>query len=108
VALLDLVHDRLPLVAEREAEELFEAIGDARQSGMNDDRPQPCGEPIAQHCADVLPVRDRGNARAAELEHDPRRGAGRRISHRHCVYPSPRGIQCAVKPMRRPGRSATG
>ena len=39
MALLDLLHDRLPLVAEREAEELLEPIGDARQGGMDDDGP---------------------------------------------------------------------
>jgi hypothetical protein len=86
--LLDLLHDRLPLVAERQTEELLESIGDARQGGMDDDGPQALGEPVAQHRSDVLPVRDRGNAGAAELEHDPRRGAGRRISHRHCVTPA--------------------
>ena len=75
MALLDLFHDRLPLVAEREAEQLLESIGDARQGGMDDDRPQAFGEPVAQHRGDVLPVRDRGNAGAAELQHDPRRSA---------------------------------
>ncbi len=83
MALLDLLHDRLPLVAKREAEQLFESIGDARQGGMDDDGPHAFREAITQHRGDVLPVRDRGNAGAAELQHDPRRGAGRRISHRH-------------------------
>ena len=91
MALLDLVHDRLPLVAEGQAEQLLESVGDAGQCGMDDDGPQAFGQAIAQDCGDVLPVRDRGNAGAAELQHDPRRGAGRRISHGHSV-PHHRGI----------------
>ena len=48
MALLDLLHDRLPLVAEGETEQLFEPVGDAGQSGMDDDGSQAFGQPVAQ------------------------------------------------------------
>ena len=40
VPTLDLVHDRLPLAGQRLRQQLLEAVGDARQRGVHDDRVQ--------------------------------------------------------------------
>jgi hypothetical protein len=71
VSSLDLLHDRLPLAGEGLRNQLLEAVGDARQSGMHDDRVQSFGQSLADDGRDVLPVADARDAGAAELEDDP-------------------------------------
>ena len=71
VAPLDLVHHRLPFAGQRLREQLLEAVGDAGQRRVHDDRMQAFGQPRTDDAGDVLPVADARNAGAAKLEDDP-------------------------------------
>ena len=80
VTSLDLFHDGFPVPVERPCEQLLEAVGDAGQRGVHQNRTQAFGEAGAYDASDIPPVTDARDAGAAELEYDPVRfgGAGHR------------------------------
>ncbi len=71
VTALDLRHHRFPVAGEGLREQLLEAIGDAGERRVDDDRPQALVEARTHDGRDVLPVADARYAGAAELEDDP-------------------------------------
>ena len=60
-------------------EQRDQRVRDADERRVHDDGPHALGEPLANELRDDRPVLRRGDAAAAELQHDPRRVGIRRI-----------------------------
>ena len=71
VPLLDLRHDRFPVAAQRLVEQLLEPVRDSGQRRVHEHRVQAVVQACPDDVRDAPPVADAGDARAAELQHDP-------------------------------------
>ena len=77
MTLLDDGHRFFVFLLERRFEQFLELVRDTGYSGMHDEDGSARGAAFLHDARNVFPVGERGNARAAELEDDPRRMSAR-------------------------------
>ena len=71
MALLDPVEHRLMGAAEGGGQQFFKPVGDAAERGVDHQHARPAPLACTHHGGDIAPGVEAGDARAAELEHDP-------------------------------------